>query len=129
MNTRVMAFVVVGLAAAMSSAYADDQSQSQDKSGHGAQHTTGQSDAADRTTQGNEPGSGVSHGNNEGGSDRRPTAEQPTAAPGTGDVSDTNEKPMKSDPAISDRKDSQGDAGNAGNTAPDVGSGNSSRPR
>lgn len=129
MSKRMMVLVVAGLAAGVSGAYAQDQSQSSNKSGNSAQSTTGQSGAADRTTQGNEPGPGVSHGNNEGGSDRRPTAEQPTAAPGTGDVSDTNKKSMQSDPAHSDRKRSQGDAGNAGNTAPDVGSGNSSRPR
>lgn len=54
-------------------------------------------DADERTTQAGEPGPGVRHGSNEGGSDRETTAEQPTATPGTAENIDAQSSP--GDPA------------------------------
>jgi len=73
---------------------ASQQSQPQATSPGTATGTTSAvpagADAEDRTTQANEPGPGVRHGSNEGGSDRETTAEQPTATPGTGEAIEPN---------------------------------------
>lgn len=62
------------------------QSQQSAQPGAGSSTATG-SGSQDGTTQANEPGPGVRHGNNEGGSKRTDTtAEQPTATPGTGEA-------------------------------------------
>lgn len=129
MNKLTMALAAAGLTTIMTGAYANDPTSSTKRSDQaGAQGTQQQAESSDGTTQANEPGSGVRHGSNEGGSDRTPTAERPTASPGTGDASDTNKNGNRPDTGAS-RDRGQGDAGNATNTAPDTGSGNSSRPR
>jgi hypothetical protein len=85
MSKLSMALVAAGLLS-IASAYAGDQSGSQ----QGGATQSGDSSADDRTTQGNEPGTGVRRGSNEGGTGRDPTAEQPTATPGTGDTREPN---------------------------------------
>jgi hypothetical protein len=86
--------LTIALAAAgmlvLSSAYAADQGSGQPSGGSQQDSAAQSGDAADRTTQGNEPGAGVRRGSNEGGTGRETTAEQPTATPGTGDTSEPN---------------------------------------
>lgn len=73
---RLHIALIAGFALCMPIAYAQNQSSQSD-----TQHM-----------QSKDQGQGVKHGSNEGGSDRTPTAGQPTGAPGTGDASAQSDK-------------------------------------